>query len=131
MPTLAINPAQTYASAVLMACGPKIEYGTQGAQAKAADGRPKWEAQVAVTYLAEPGQRAQSEVVNVTITADQDPGAGLPAPCPAELVDLRVGWTAPEVRDGRARGGRPWYQASGIRAAQGVNGHRQPAKAEA
>lgn len=122
MPTLAVNPAQTFASAVLMSCGPKIDYETK-AQATSKDGIPKWEAQVAVTYLAEPGQRAISEVINITITNASDPGHGLTPPCPVELVDLRVGWTAPEVRDGRARGGRPWYQAGGIRSS--LNAGRQ------
>jgi hypothetical protein len=120
MPTLAVNPAQTFASAVLMACGPKIDYETK-VQAKSATGLPKWEAQCAVTYLAEPGQRAVSEVINVTITNAADPGTGLTAPCPVELVDLRVGWSTPQQREnGRGiTGGKPWYQAGSLRSAPG------------
>lgn len=58
-----------------MACGPKIDYETK-AQASSRDGIPKWEAQLAVTYLAEPGQRAASEVINLTITNATDPAPG-------------------------------------------------------
>jgi hypothetical protein len=120
MPTLAVNPAQTFASAVLMSCGPKIDYETK-VQATSKDGIGKWEAQVAVTYLAEPGQRAISEVINVTITHATDPGSGLTAPCAVELVDLRVGWSTPQQREnGRGiSGGKPWYQVGSLRAAAG------------
>lgn len=125
MPTLTINTAQTFAAVLLMACGPKIDYDTK-TQAKAKDGTPKWEAQCAVTYLAEPGQRAVSEVISVTITTHTDPGAGLTAPCPIEFTDLRVGVSAPEVRDGRARGGKPWYQSSGMRSSLHAGRQQEP-----
>jgi hypothetical protein len=116
MPTLAVNPAATYAAVLLMSCGPKIEYGTT-VQATSADGTPKHEVQCAVTYLAEPGQRAISEVINVTITSHVNPVDGLAIPCPVELVDLRVGWSLPQAREnGRVSGGKPWYQASGMRS---------------
>jgi hypothetical protein len=117
--TLAIDPRNTFARAVLMAIGPKLEYGT-GAQAASAQGVPKWEAQVAVTYLSEPGRsRPDSEVINVTLTQPEDPAKTVQSG-EVEFDGLRVGWTSPEVRDGRARGGRPWYQAAGIRSAHAV-----------
>jgi hypothetical protein len=118
--TLAVDPRNSFERAVLMAIGPKLEYGT-GAQATSAQGVPKWEAQVAVTYLAEPGRRADSEVINVTLTQPDNP-ADKVSSGEVELDGLRVGWTAPEQRDnGKGiRGGKPWYQASGIRPAHGV-----------
>jgi hypothetical protein len=119
--TLAIDARNTFARAILMAIGPKLDYST-GAQSTSAANVPKWEAQVAVTYLAENGRRPDSEVINVTLTQPTDP-ADQVKEGPVEFDGLRVGWTAPEVRDGRARGGRPWYQAAGIRPA--LNGHRK------
>lgn len=116
--TLAIDTRNTFAAALLMACGPKLEYGT-GAQATSAQGVPKYEAQVAVTYLSEPGQRSQSEVLAVTLTTHTDPAKDIQPGSPVEFDGLRVGWSAPERRQNdrgdRIVGGKPWYQASGLR----------------
>jgi hypothetical protein len=121
--TLAIDTRNTFAAALLMACGPKLEYGT-GAQATSAQGVPKFEAQVAVTYLSEPGMRAQSEVIAITITTPTDPAANIPPGTSVEFDGLRVGWSAPERRQNdrgdRIVGGKPWYQAGGLRPAHGA-----------
>src|SRR5215471_2926951 len=127
--TYAINTAATFATAMLMACQPKLAFGTQD-QDRTAAGLPKWEAQVAVTYVAEPGMRAVSEVIAVTIAAETDPAAGVPVPCLVEFTDLRMGVSTAEARQddrggARVRGGRPWFQASSIRQA-----HAQGRKAE-
>ena len=116
MPTYAINTRQTSAAALFMGCAPKTKFGTQD-QDHAADGRAKWDAQVAVTYLAEPGQRVQAEVINVTVVSDQDPAAALTPGLPVELVDLRLGVSSPQTRDNGqgVRGGKPYWMASAVR----------------
>jgi hypothetical protein len=118
--TLAVDSRNSFSQAVLVAIGKKLEYGT-GAQATSAQGVPKWEAQVAVVFLAEPGRGPDSEVIKVTLTQEKNPAEQV-QPGPVEFDGLRVGWTAPEVKDGRARGGRPWYQAAAVRP---LNGHRK------
>lgn len=113
--TLAINPAGTFSACVFMGCAPKYKFQTTE-QDRTQEGRPKWEVQCAVTYLAEPGQRAFTEGLAVTVVADRDPSEGLTAPCTVELVDLRAGVSTPEAKEGgRVRGGRLWWQASALR----------------
>lgn len=118
--TLAVDPRNSFDQLVLMAIGPKLEYGT-GAQSTSAQGVPKWEAQIAVRYLAEPGRRADSEVINVTLTQTEDPRKAVQSGG-VEVDGLRVGWSAPEVKDGRVRGGKPWFQANSIRPTNGRPG---------
>jgi hypothetical protein len=121
--TLAIDTRNTFATALLMAAGPKLEYGT-GAQATSAQGVPKWELSVAVTYLADPGMRAQSEVIAITVTTQDNPAKDIAPGTSVEFDGLRVGISAPEQRSNdrgsRIVGGKPWYQASGIRPAHAV-----------
>lgn len=118
--TLAVDTRNTFQTALLMASGPKLEYGT-GAQAVSAQGIPKWELSVAVTYLAEPGMRAQSEVLAVTVTTQANPAENIAPGTQVEFDGLRVGISAPEQRDNgrgsRIVGGKPWFQASGLRPA--------------
>jgi hypothetical protein len=121
--TFAIKAEHTFATALLMSCAPRIEFGGT-AQDRTATGLPKWSAEVAVTFLAEPGAaRVTSEVISVTIAAEQDPAAGIAPGTVITFDDLRLGISAPEARDnGRVRGGRPWFQAGGIRPAASANG---------
>lgn len=118
--TLAIDTRNTFATALLMSAGAKLEYQT-GAQATSAQGIPKWELSVAVTYLAEPGMRAQSEVISVTCTAQANPAEGIAPGTQVEFDGLRVGISTPEQRSNdrgsRIVGGKPWFQASGLRPA--------------
>jgi hypothetical protein len=121
--TLAIDTRNTFATALLMSSGPKLEYGT-GAQATNAQGIPKWELSVAVTYLTEPGMRAQSEVLAVTCTTPDNPAKDIAPGTSVEFDGLRVGISAPEQRSNdrgsRIVGGKPWFQASGLRPAHGM-----------
>lgn len=115
--TFVINTRATFAHAYFMACAPKTKFGTSD-QDITATGLPKWEAQVAVTFTAEPGMRAVSEVIRVMIPATTDPASSIAPGSPVEVDDLRVGITAAEAREnGRGvRGGTPYYLASGLRA---------------
>jgi hypothetical protein len=118
--TLAIDAANTFAAALLMSAGPKPKFGsTTGEISVNAAGIPQYQAEVAVTYLAEPGRRPVSEVITVTITAPSDPTKDLAPGSPVMFDGLRAGVSQPEARDnGKGiRGGRMWFSASGIRSA--------------
>jgi hypothetical protein len=128
MPTFAIDTGRTFAAPPLfMASGPKMRYQTTE-QDVSTTGERKWEVQAAATWHADPGQRPFSDLIRVTVLGGADPGAGLPPGTPVEFDQLRVGvMTAEAGENGRVRGGKPFYQAAGVRA---VNGHRQPVKSE-
>jgi hypothetical protein len=122
MPTFAIDTGRTFAAALLMASGPKLRFQTTE-QDVAADGQRKWEVQAAVTWHAEPGQRPFSDLIRVTVLGGTDPAAGLPAGTPVEFDSLRLGvMTAEAGENGRVRGGKPFYHASGVRALNGQRG---------
>lgn len=116
--TFAVDTAATFMSAVLISSGPKIAFG-QNTQEQNAAGVPKWVAEVAVTFSpTAPNMAPQSELIKVTVTAPQNPGDGLNPGTPVQLEGLRVGISAPENgQNGKIRGGKPWYSATGFRSA--------------
>jgi hypothetical protein len=127
--TFVIDTGRTFAAALIMASAPKLKFGTSE-QDISASGERKWEIQAAVTFMAEHGMRPVSEVVSVTVLGGTDPATGIVPGTPVEFENFRVGISTPEARaNGRGiMGGKPWYQASGVRAMHGANG-RQPVPA--
>jgi hypothetical protein len=124
--TCTIDTARTFAALVAMGSGPRTKFGS-AEQDTTDDGRLKWTVNVAATWLAEPGRRPVSDVIDITVIAPTDPASSLTVPCAVEIEGLRMGVSAPQARDGgRVSGGRPWWTADAIRV---VNGHRPP-KAE-
>jgi hypothetical protein len=126
--TLTVDTTATFQAVLLMASGPKLKFGSTD-QDISARGERKWDVQAAVTYHAEPGMKAVSEVIAVTVTGPgTDPCASIPPGTPIAFDRMRVGFSVPEAREnGRGiRGGRPWYQANNVHAA---HAHR-PAKAD-
>jgi hypothetical protein len=125
--TPVIDQAASFTTCVYMQGGAKSEYGNPDKQATDANGVPKWEV---VCSVAEPpttaGRRPNVEPLVVTITAIEDPAAGLAAGQPVVFDTLRVGATAPEAREDAftgkpvARGGKFYYSARGVRAAVGA-----------
>jgi hypothetical protein len=114
--TFVINHTETFAAALLMSTAPKPKFG-EDRQDVAADGQPKWLAEVAVTFTAANGMKPISEVLTVTVTG-ADPGKSVQVGSPVIFDGLRVGVNPPEKRDnGTIRGGRLWYSAAGIRPA--------------
>ena len=112
--TMAVDAANTFTSAIFMGSTLRLKYGTDEPDITKA-GERRFDVQVAVTFHPEYGMRPVSEVLSVTCTGT-DPGAGVQAGTQIEFDRLRVGWTVPEARDnGRIRGGKPYYAASGIR----------------
>jgi hypothetical protein len=124
--TYAIDTGQTFSTVILMGSAPRLKFGTTE-QDVSANGEKKWELQTAVTFHAQHGMRPVSEVITVVVTGPPaDPAAQIPPGSQVELAGFRVGISTPEHREnGRIMGGRPWYQASGVRA---VNGHRPAAE---
>jgi hypothetical protein len=122
--TFAINAEETFVTAFLMSAGPKLKFGEQTQDANTA-GVPKWGLEVAVTFAPQDGMRPVSEVLNITITAPHDPAQGVAPGSPVQFDGFRVGVSPPEKTDrGGIRGGKLWYQASGVRAANGQ--HTRP-----
>src|SRR5260370_3828551 len=112
--TLTIDTSVTFQAVLLMASGPKLKFGSTE-QDISARGERKWDVQAAVTYFAEPGMKAVSEVISVTVTGPAtDPCASITPGTPIVFDKMRVGFSAPEAREnGRAiRGRRPWSPAS-------------------
>ena len=120
--TLTIDTGATFQTVLLMASGPKLKFGSTE-QDISARGERKWDVQAAVTYHAEPGMKAISEVIAVTVTGPgTDPCASIPAGTSIVFDRLRVGFSVPEAREKRPRD--PWRPSlvSGRRRAPGSPG---------
>lgn len=117
--TYVIDSGKTFTQLLLMSSGAKTKFGSQD-QDVSANGEKKWAVECAATYRTEPGRRPVSEVITVTVTGPaSDPAEGIAPGSPVVLDGLRVGISAPESGEsGRIRGGRPWFQADGLRQAQ-------------
>src|SRR5436190_4282955 len=115
--TYAIDTRSTFSTVILMGSGPRMKFGTPE-QDVSANGEKKWELQAAVTFHPQHGMRPVSEVITVVLTGPPaDPATGIAPGSPVELDGFKVGISPPEHRDnGRIMGGRPWYQASGVRS---------------
>jgi hypothetical protein len=121
--TYTVDTSATFAAALLMASAAKMKFGTDQ-QDMTANGERKWEIQAAVTFVSEYGMRPVSEVISVSIPAGTDPAGSIAPGSAIEFERFRVGISAPERGQGdRIRGGKPWYQAAGVRAVQTA---RQP-----
>jgi hypothetical protein len=117
--TFVIDAGATFTSTLLLSSSPKREFGAaEGVQAKNGAGVPKWAVEVAVTFApAFEGQQPVSEILSVTVPAAGDPAMGMTPGTPVTLEGFRAGLTAPEKRDdGRIRGGKLWYSATGLRS---------------
>lgn len=116
--TYTVDTSSTFTAALLMASAPKMKFGTTE-QDITANGERKWEVQAAVTFTSEPGMRPVSEVITVTVAGGTDPAAQIPPGSPIAFERFRVGFSAPERgQNDRIRGGKPWYQAAGVRSVQ-------------
>lgn len=115
--TFVIDVPNTFATVIFMSCVPKADYKT-GVVETDRNNVPKWTVEAAVTFHPMPGMRPTSEVITITIASPNDPGQGTMPGQPVQIDGMRVGISAPERNDkGGIRGGRPWYQASGLRPA--------------
>lgn len=116
--TITVDTGDTFAAMLLMSVAQKIKFGTDEPDVDKRTGEKKWSAELAVTYVPEPGMRSQSEVIGVTITGPGPEILDIPPGSLVELRRLRAGVSTPEKRDnGRIAGGRLFWQADGIRVA--------------
>jgi len=127
---ITVSQQETFATPPLvMSVGPRNKFGTD-VQDVNHNGEKKWSVQVAVSYFADYGMRAQAEVIEVGLVGeapDVQPGT------PVQFDRLRCGVSAPEKTDtGRVRGGRLYWSADGVRPFSGsANGHPATAGARA
>jgi len=113
--TLTVDAKQTFATMLLMSAAPRMKFGTTEPDISAT-GEKKFTAEVAVTYLAEPGMRTVSEVISVVVTGGDD--ITIPRGSALEFDSLRCGVSQPEKRDnGRIAGGKLFWMGRGIRPA--------------
>lgn len=117
MATLVIDTDQTFASVILLASERKVKFGTTTGEVDTTTaGVPKWVGQFAATYRTAPGERVQTELINVVIASDADPFAGLIAPAPCRIEGLRAGLSKPEASDRGIRGGKWFWSATAVQA---------------
>ena len=119
---ITVSQQETFSTPPLvMSAGPKLKFGSDQ-QDITRNGERKWSVQVAVTYFADYGMRAQAEVIEVGLVGEApDVRPGMPV----QFDRLRAGVSAPEKTDeGRVRGGRLYWSADGVRPFSGSgNGH--------
>jgi hypothetical protein len=122
--TYIVDTRSTFSSAFLLSAGAKTKFGSME-QDISQTGERKWSVEAAVTFHSN-GMKAASEVISVTITGPAtDPAASIAPGSPVEFEGFRIGFSAPERAGDRIRGGKPWFQASGVRP---VNGQRPAAQ---
>jgi hypothetical protein len=126
--TVTVDTRATFTAMIVMSIAEKMIFGTDQPSITKA-GEKQYVAELAVTYVAEPGMRPVSEVISPTITGPGPDVLGIPQGSVVELDRLRCGVSAPERKEnGRIAGGRLYWMASGIRPA-GAGGLR-PVKNE-
>jgi hypothetical protein len=115
--TYRIDQAATFAGVVLLSVEPKLGFGS-AEQERTAEGALKWEAQLVVGFRQ--FGKISNEVLKVGLVSATNPGAGLGAYTPVELVGFEVGVMPKTKRnpDGSERilGVQVWYRAEQLRA---------------
>ena len=130
--TITVSISETFSTILLMSISEKMQFGTDQPEISKA-GERKYVAELACTYIAEPGSpmKPVSEVISVTVTGGDH--SAILAIAPGSLVTvtgLRCGVSAPEKRDdGRVRGGRLYWMAGSLSVAPAANGSRSYASA--
>jgi hypothetical protein len=109
-----VDTAASFSVCIFMGSEVKADFNTGEAQ-RNKDGQFKWAVTVAAQTIPVNGQRSTAETISITIPAATDPAEGLPPGTMVELTDLRIGTVDPEKRGDRIFGGKPYFQASGVR----------------
>lgn len=128
--TMYIDQSATFAGPpIALMAAVKTKFGSDEPEISK-QGERKYVIQAAVTYRPEYGMAPQSEVLQVTITGGPDLTTTIQPGMPVEFDGLRCGFSAAEVRpDGRVRGGKPYFAASGVKAFTGSGNGRPAAEA--
>jgi hypothetical protein len=113
-----IDQAGTFAGLVFLSCDPKLEY-QKTTQETTKDGTPKWEVQILGAFRDGFG-KTNNEVVKVGIAAHHNPGDGIAAFSPVQLVDFEVGVMERTKKDQNGQekviGVSVWFRASKLRS---------------
>jgi len=130
--TFYVDQARSFKGCMFLNSAPKMKFGSQ-LQDTNADGLPKWEAQVVVTY--EQFGRPENEILKIGVVGPKDPGEALGhMPQPVELVNFRVGVMPVKTEKvknkqgdmvDRTTGGTAFYQADELRSLGAVPTGRQ------
>lgn len=121
---ITVSQQETFSTPPLvMSVGPRMKFGTDQ-QDITRGGERKWSVQVAVSYFADYGMRAQAEVIEVGLVGE-DPSHAVQPGMPVQFDRLRCGVSAPEKTDeGRVRGGRLYWSADAVRPFSGTGNGR-------
>jgi hypothetical protein len=112
--SIAVDTVRTFSVLIFMGSEPRADFNT-GEHQRSKDGVLKWSVTVAAQTIPVNGQRSAAETLSVTIVSPTDPGQDLPPGTPVVLEDLRAGVMDPEQRGEKIRGGRLYWQSTGVR----------------
>lgn len=131
--TFVIDQAATFDGIAFLGCTPRLEFQSEK-QDRTRDGLGKWQVECVAAFKDQFGN-ASHEIIKVNIAAASDPGAGLGAYTPVQLVGFVVGVVPPEVRkDNRGQdklvGGTVWYRADALQPVQASAPRRSAANSE-
>lgn len=116
-----VDPAR-FTALIFMGCEPKLDRDT-GNQHTSKDGMyRKWTVVVAASKPAswDPA-RAETDTLQVTVTSAEEPANGLVMGTPVTFTDFTTGVMSPEAdaESGKIRGGKLYWQATGVRPVGG------------
>ena len=124
--TFIVDPA-TFTSIMFVASAEKSDLKT-GEILVNKQGAIKWGVQAVASWQSEYGMPPVTEVITVGIPASHDPASGITAGTQIQFDGMRVGVMAPEPNGkGGIKGGKPFYQASAVRAANGKSSYKPTA----
>jgi hypothetical protein len=107
-----------FTSAMVTAIEPRLEFG-KDVQAVSKDGVPKWAVEVYIKMPSRFQDRTDKGIALVIVTSNDNPAAKVAEGDQVEFADLTVGVMAPDHDDsGRIRGGKLFWQATGVKAAK-------------
>jgi hypothetical protein len=130
--TFVIDQAATFTGVAFLDCKPKTVFGKPDEHDRTPDGRLKWDVSLVAGFRDQFGA-SQHEVIHVNVASSGNPGDGIGAYTPVQLVNFVVGVVPPEVRknargEEKLTGGTTWYRADEIRV---TNSTGKPARAAA
>ncbi len=125
---ISVDSKNTFQSAIFLSAAAKTIFGTDTPDVSKT-GERKYSADIAVTYVTEPGRKPVSEVISISLMG-ADPSAVIQPGTQVEFDGLRAGVSTPEKREGsnRVSGGRLFFMASALRP---LHGQRVQGKGEA
>src|SRR5699024_6050878 len=107
---LIVDQATSFAAVIYMGSAPKTKFQDKKpvGQDATADGTPKWQIQVSLApqHVAGAVVQDKPELINVNISAHEDPGSGLMPAVPIQFDNLAIG---------TPRDKTIWYTAQGLR----------------